>query len=121
MMRRKLITSDEATASKGQHKRPCSDCPWARESLPGWLGGSTPELWLRAVHSDTHINCHAQTGPAQCAGSAIYRANVGKLPRDPSILRLKPDREAVFATPMEFQAHHKDVAAIRERGKMIAK
>jgi len=37
---------------------------------------------------------------------AIYRANIGKLPRDRSALRLPVDRVAVFATPMEFQAHH---------------
>lgn len=42
----------------------------------------------------------------QCAGLAIYRANVCKKPRDRSILTLPADREAVFAAPSEFRHHH---------------
>lgn len=104
-MGRQLITTDEGMPAKSQHKSPCSDCPWAREALPGWLGGSSSEMWLRTAHSDSMINCHVYLG-AQCAGSAIYRANMGKLPRDPTLLRLKADRKTVFATPAEFTAHH---------------
>lgn len=105
LMGRKLVSSDEATLTKKQHRRPCSDCPWSRLALPGWLGGSTVEQWIAEAHGETRINCHTLKGP-QCAGSAIYRANVCKLPRDPEILRIKADRETVFATPKEFKEHH---------------
>jgi len=42
--------------------RPCNDCPWRRKSCAGWLG---------------------PFGIKQCAGAAVYRANVCKSPRDP--------------------------------------
>ncbi len=110
MKRRQLITTDEAKQSCGQHKKPCSDCPWARRSLAGWLGGFPLRDWLLAAHSEERIECHTKRGfdkdTPQCAGAAIYRSNVAKLPRDPSILILPKDVEIVFATPMEFERHH---------------
>jgi hypothetical protein len=103
--RRQLITVDRAIPSKGvQHTKPCSDCPFARGALPGWLGGSTPEEYRRLAHADTIVDCHA-IRKTQCAGLAIYRANVVKRPPEGALV-LSADREAVFATPMEFVAHH---------------
>lgn len=105
--RGKLITVDEATPAKGQHTKPCSDCPFARDALPGWLAGESPETWLARAHGETKFECHTLLG-AQCAGSAIYRANVCKRVRDPEILCLSADRERVFASWAEFLKHHKD-------------
>jgi len=104
-MTKQLISSDEAVDAKCQHERPCSDCPWARTSLNGWLGGATDDQWLRTAHSDQKVPCHTLRG-VQCAGLAIYRANVAKTPRDPSVLVLPKDHSAVFSTPMEFVEHH---------------
>ena len=106
-MKRQLISRDEVLPCTAQHKSPCSDCPFSRTALKGWLGGMTADEYFRLAHSDEVINCHVKDGP-QCAGAAIYRANVGKLPRDKSVLRLPPNRKAVFATPMEFLAYHND-------------
>lgn len=106
MSGRKLISSAEAVQAKCQHKTPCSDCPWAREALNGWLGGADVDTWIRAAHSDQQVECHTLNG-AQCAGLAIYRANVCKTPRDPEVLRLPKDEVKVFATPMEFMEHHR--------------
>jgi hypothetical protein len=103
--RRQLITANEAQTAKGQHKRPCSDCPWARGALPGWLGDMTAQEWVDAAHGEASAECHTLLG-ADCAGLAIYRANVAKSPRDPSALRLPADRVAVFASPAEFCQHH---------------
>jgi len=44
--RKQLISSDEAKESKCQHKSPCSDCPWSRKSLKGWLGSLDINEWL---------------------------------------------------------------------------
>lgn len=104
-MTRRLISRDEAVDGKMQHVRPCSDCPWARTALPGWLGGGSIEDWVRTAHSDTYVDCHAIRN-TQCAGIAVYRRNVSKLV-SPPLLRLDADHEAVFASPMEFTAHHK--------------
>lgn len=103
---KKLISVDEAVPHKGPLKAPCSDCPFRRDALRGWLGGSTPEEFIAMAHSDTAYPCHAFLGP-QCAGLAIYRANVAKLPRSPHVQRLNADRVAVFASIKEFLAHHK--------------
>ena len=103
--RRQLVTIDEAVKATGQHKRPCSDCPWARSALPGWLGSLTREEWIAVAHGESVIECHTMLG-AQCAGAAIYRANVCKSVRHQDALRLEPDTDRVFATPAEFTAHH---------------
>ncbi len=95
-----------------QHISPCKDCPWRRKSFRGWLGASafnqsqlaTPQEWLQIAHSDTVVQCHIKT-KHQCAGMAIYRDNVCKMARG-GMLDLPGDKETVFATPMEFEAHH---------------
>lgn len=104
--RRQLISSDEAVPASKPLTQPCSDCPWARTALPGWLGGMSIDEWLQAAHSETLVDCHCTTNQ-QCAGLAIYRANVLKTPRHPSIQRLPADRDTVFTTPDEFRTHHK--------------
>lgn len=103
-MTRRLIDRDSAVQAKCQHVAPCSDCPWARASLPGWLGGASPEDWLFTAHHDHYVECHALTG-VQCAGIAIYRRNVVKRV-EPPLLQLEKNTELVFSTPMEFKAHH---------------
>lgn len=103
--KRQLITIDEAVEAKGQHEKPCSDCPFARASLPGWLGGESVAVWLAEAHGNMDIPCHTLKG-AQCAGSAIYRTNVLKRNVADGVLLLPADRELVFATPTEFAAHH---------------
>lgn len=103
--RGQLMTSDEAVKAKRQHKRPCSDCPWSRKSLPGWVGSATPDEWIQEAHGEARIECHTRDG-AQCAGAAIYRANVCKSVRDPSTLELEPDTTRVFSKPSEFVDHH---------------
>lgn len=101
---RRLISSEEAVQAKCQHKTPCSDCPWARAALNGWLGGASIDEWLRTAHSDTRVDCHTLKG-AQCAGLAIYRKNVVKRV-EPPLLALPADDAKVFSTPMQFRAHH---------------
>jgi len=102
---KKLISWEDAPVCKKQIEEPCSDCPWRRDALPGWLGTDTAKEWLGHAHGETLVDCHALRGP-QCAGLAIYRANVGKLCRDSKVLRLPSDKKAVFMNPTEFLNHH---------------
>lgn len=104
-----ITTSDQATESNVQHKKPCGDCPWRRNAIPGWLGNMTPEEWLQAANGDGVIDCHTVVGSPQpqCAGAASYRANTCKSPRDLRALRLPVDRTRVFSSPSEFLNHHK--------------
>ncbi len=105
-----IVTSEQAQPAKGQHTKPCRDCPWRRVAVEGWLGPMTGPEWIAFVQSDAQIDCHTLLG-AQCAGAAIFRANIGKLPRDRVALRLPRDRERVFASPTEFLDYH-DLARI---------
>ena len=58
------------------------------------------------VHGEAMIECHVHPD-VQCAGAAIYRANVCKRLRNPDALSLPAGRESVFARPTEFVDHHK--------------
>lgn len=102
-MTKQLIT--KRIAVKRQHTSPCSDCPFARKALPGWLGGFTIASWISDAHGDNVMLCHTRN--KQCAGAAIFRANVCKLPRSTEALRLPADRLKVFASDREFETHHK--------------
>lgn len=102
-----LITFDKARPRKKQHTSPCSDCPFARKSLHGWLGRMSAEEWIEAVHGEALIDCHTISNQ-QCAGAAIYRANVCKSCRFDFQLKLASDKITVFASPFEFLLHHKN-------------
>lgn len=104
MKPRKLISRDEAVRGKTQHTQACSDCPWRRDALNGWLGGNAVETFLAIAHSDTRYDCHAIMG-AQCAGMAIYRRNTCKRV-EPPLLVLPADHDTIFSNRMEFSAHH---------------
>ncbi len=103
--KRRLVSHAQRIPTDVQHESPCDDCPWRRDSLPGWLGPLSPQEWVESAHGEDKIPCHSYDGP-QCAGSAIYRRNVAKSCRDATNLRLPADREKVFATPNEFKTHH---------------
>lgn len=105
-LRRQLVIGAEAMPAATRHTKPCADCPWARKALPGWLGDLTAEDWLEHAHGETRLECHTLRGQ-QCAGGAIYRANVAKRPRDRELLNLPRDTGRVFANRDEFLAHHK--------------
>lgn len=94
--------------------KPCNDCPWRREALPGWLGPYDADGWIEAAHGEVPIACH-ETIPSgggwgkktkQCRGVAMYRANVCKSPMNPTIEVGPVDRENIFASPTEFREHH---------------
>lgn len=105
----KMITGNEAKVTKKQHTSPCSDCPWRRDSLPGWLGEMSADEWWALAHGEGQADCHTQVQANgegwACAGLAIYRANVCKAPRDPNAFRLPADRVKVFGFG-EFKKHH---------------
>ena len=104
-MQRQLLTIDQAKSAKKQHTKACSDCPFNRGSISGWLGSLTTEEYSYLALSDKRIDCHT-VKKMQCAGAAIFRTNVHKAPRDKRVLTLNPDRVNVFATLIEFIAHH---------------
>lgn len=102
--------------------RPCNECPWRTNALRGWLGPHDAEEWAALIHSDEAIACHKTIpedsedpweDPAirQCAGAAIMRANLCKLPRDPEVAVGEVDRDAVFGHTMVFIDYHRGARA----------
>jgi len=105
-----LKTYHDAKTTLEQHKKPCVDCPFGRIAVKGWLP-ETPEQWLLHAHGDGRIECHTMQRSSeqawQCAGGAIFRANVCKSPRDSDALRLPRNKKLVFANNQEFFDHHR--------------
>lgn len=102
---KQCITSDDAIQRPKQHTKPCSDCPWARRSLRGWLGSLLPMQWLQIAFSDAKEPCHVIDNQ-QCAGLAIFRTHICKSPRDRTVLVLPKNPKLVFETAQEFLKHH---------------
>ena len=105
VLARRFKTDADRKQTSAQHKKPCADCPWSRKSLQGWLGSHDANTWIVMAHGEHFIDCHL-TKNRQCAGAAIYRANVFKSCRNSLLLELDADRALVFSTPAEFKAHH---------------
>jgi len=100
---------------------PCNECPWRRVARPGHLGPHTPLDWIRIAHGEGAIACHKTvvvTDPLegsgnwshpklrQCRGAAIFRANVGKLPKNLTIETGPINGETCFDSNEEFLEHH---------------
>lgn len=99
--------------------KPCKECPFRRDnSLTGDSpGGSPPEVYVGQSQGPFWLPCHMekeydgkQTDPqkvSQCAGAAIYRANLGLAEKMPAqLLRLPEDKESVFSSHVEFMSHY---------------
>jgi len=101
---------------------PCKECAFRRDSEPGYLGGSPVETFVGQVFGPFVIPCHCACDfedpswkdkvfeTPQCAGTAIFRANLDldrTLP--PQLHQLPSDHKLVFTNPAEFMAHHKGI------------
>lgn len=99
----------EANEVSKQIIKPCEDCPFRRTAVKGWLADQSPADYCQMAHSDDLIQCHTKKFPdgnhVQCAGAAIYRANVAKYCHPPN-LKLPGDKEVVFGSPVEFVEYH---------------
>lgn len=97
-------------------RKPCDECPFRRDIEPGFLGGSPAGVYVGRTLGPFILNCHKAPGyrlnprdpnGLQCAGGAIFRANIGVAEIMPgAILTLEPDAEIVFTSAAEFLAHH---------------
>lgn len=101
-------------------QRPCNECPYSKTVTPGALGGSDPSVYVGQGHGPFWLPCHKNvdfkdpnwkqdTEVQQCAGAAIYRANVGRDIVMPGSLHKLPADESVFQSPAELLAHHRGI------------
>jgi hypothetical protein len=109
---------------KFDKKSPCSECPFRKTSIRGWLGPDDEKQVLSKVHGEGGYPCHMDLTKApvitkgpnagyldtsdtqQCAGAIIHANLSHKCYRDPE-LRAHQDR-------LEGCAHEKDVLNLRE-------
>jgi len=104
-------------------RTPCPECPWSRGVKPGALGGSPPEVYIGQAAGHYVLPCHKHCDfsdpnwrvkaidTPQCAGAAIFRANIGIDGYMPSkIHRLPANPVDVFATSAEFLAYHRCIS-----------
>lgn len=101
----------------------CKECPFKRESLPGYLGDCSyePERFLDGLQNHV-MPCHMSINwdaiteskikyKTPCKGSLIYLKNIMVLPvnKEYAALRnsVEPD-ETIFKTRAEFIKYHKD-------------
>lgn len=105
--------------------KPCGTCPFSRSVRPGALGGGSIPQFIGQVCGPFFLPCHSQPNygeirsqmksgaggfeeARQCAGAAVFRANIGRpgTGANSMELTLPPDREKVFSSYAEFVAHH---------------
>lgn len=105
---------------------PCVECPFLRSSVPGHIGPYAAHDWPEMCHAEGPIACHmtieheGQPWPElkQCAGAAIFRANICKTPRNPKVAKGERDTIRVFGWDDEFIAHHAPQSPkLKEKGK----
>jgi hypothetical protein len=104
-------------------KQPCSDCPFRRAAMPGWLGAGSPESFIDCMNRDEPLPCHqtidyddpdwlekwsAQESGSMCAGALIFMANKMQRPRTRGFPTLPPDKVAVFSNTVEFVRYHRE-------------
>ena len=106
--------------------KPCADCAFRRDSTPGNLGGSPATKYIGQAVGPFIVPCHL-TYPKdidlskvewraksmempQCAGMAVFRANLGvDILLPDAVHKLPKDHENVFSTFAEFLAYHEQV------------
>lgn len=119
MMTKKTMMIDYRPSTK----KPCSDCPFRRRAMPGWLGASSPEGFLDCMNRDEPLPCHqtvdyddpdwlskwqAQENGSMCAGTLIFMANKMQRPRTRGFPTMLPDKTEVFSDSLEFVRHHRE-------------
>lgn len=108
----------------------CSQCPFKKDSAPGWLGSSCPEEFIDATLSENDMPCHLGVDyddedwldklddVPRCAGSLVFFRNNCKLPRNPelcnAVSKVKVDN-TVFSFKHEFLEHHGKKKTIKKK------
>lgn len=112
--------NDDSSANSqftSQRKKVCDQCPFSRSTPKSYLDtrGNNGGRFVAQANCNAILPCHredpdnnAVVGQCQqCAGAAIFRANIGVADQlSPRLGKLEADTETVFATNAELLAHH---------------
>lgn len=114
-------------------EKPCSECPFTKTSLPGWLSDYTVQDFLNFVQFDVPFPCHMVTPPAGvkasecgdliqkgelqlCRGYAEMMKKSCKMPRPiwmNQLLQTLEIHDGAMNT-QEFIQHHSNPIAIKK-------
>jgi hypothetical protein len=89
-------------------KRPCSNCPFKKDAVKGWLG----QQRMTEILSNGGFVCHKKTDK-QCAGHMLIKGNENdfvNLAKRMGIELSLSGKELVFETQKECIEHHGDRA-----------
>lgn len=85
--------------------RPCSDCPFRKDSLKGWLG----EERMKGILKQGCFVCHKKKD-MQCAGHMLIKGQENDFVQLAGRLKIELElsgRELVFDSQSECIEHHK--------------
>jgi hypothetical protein len=105
-------------------KKPCNDCPFRKDSLPGWLADYSIQELHSIVMNEMPFPCHMthdenlgwdEAGSEEfplCAGALGYMRKSGKLPRRNDLAVLVKqigikDLDNILSVPDFFKHHNK--------------
>lgn len=108
-------------------KKPCNECPFRKNSLPGWLSNYTVEELHSLVMEEVPFPCHItheedlqvnwlenkeERKPLLCSGALLYMKKSCKLPRRKDLAELvksmnRKDCENILSIPDFFSYHSK--------------
>jgi len=103
---------------------PCNDCPFRKNSLPGWLGAweSPEQLFGFIITVEREFPCHLtmtdkdekdkpESEMSYCRGAVMFMKKLGKLPRNPVLAKMvnSVNREELdnILDHTGFFTHHK--------------
>lgn len=104
-------------------KNPCTECPFTKKSLRGWLADyESPENLHRLIMSEIPFPCHMtqendlsileamRDNEIRCKGALLYMKKACKMPRNKEVFEMIKsftinDTEDILSVP-EFIKHH---------------
>lgn len=98
-------------------KEPCKECPFRKNSLPGWLGGETPEATYHSVmDAEIDFACHmtrhkTDKNMSRCKGSLLFLKQSCKSPKfntelSQCVENINRKEISNILLPHEFINHH---------------
>jgi hypothetical protein len=105
-----------------KRRNPCKECPFRKNSAPGYLGADYPEHFLEMTMRDADMPCHMDIDYSKkdwlekqepdaplCVGAMQFQNNNMKLSRNPEVAAAQHalgTSPHVFTRPEEFLIHH---------------
>lgn len=89
-------------------KKPCSNCPFRKDTLKGWLG----EERIKEILNSKSFTCHKTTGTKevlQCAGHMIIKGESNEFYRTAKLLKMDfhlKGKDLIFSKETDLIKHH---------------